>query len=164
MRPVEAEFFEPGEPTRVPTVGRLREGVTERVQPIFQVSEGLRLRDLFMYDAELDTECRHGDGFCLPATVGLGGEAAVGAYYSDQQCQSSMNLALVPKGACDPPLRFASDGADYYEIREPYTQPIFSSADDTCSSYVPPAPYVAYRVGAPIDRSVFARGTMVIDP
>ena len=91
--------------------------------------------------------------------------------YVDATCTSALGRTLaghVPAAffatTFDPALRFVRDGGEYYELREPYTKPIYvTSPDETCASYAPPVPYVAYQVSA-VARSAFAPATLVIDP
>ena len=165
-RPSGYRFFELGERVYVPELGRVRESGTQRIRPIARVSGTLEVPDPLMYDAELDTECLHdGELQCVPRTLGRAVPAAASAHFADPQCEVPVGLAFVPRGACDPPQRFASDGADYYELREPYTKPIYvPSTGDTCSGFAPPAPDVAYLIGARMDRSAFARAQLVIEP
>lgn len=165
-RPSGYRFFELAERVYVPALGRVRDPGTQRIRSITRVSGALQLPDPLMYDAELDTECLHDDEMqCVPRTLGRAVPETANAHYADPQCQTPIGLAFVPRGACDPPQRFASDGADYYELLGPYSKPIYvPSTGDTCSGYAPPEPYVSYRIGARMDRSAFARAQLVIDP
>ncbi len=165
-RPSGTRFFALGERVHVPALGRVREPGAQRIRPIARVNAELQLQDPLMYDAELDTECMHdGELQCVPRTLGRAVPETANAHYADPQCEVPIGLAFVPRGACDPPQRFASDGADYYELREPYTKPIYvPSTGDTCSGFAPPAPYVAYQIGERVERSAFARAQLVIDP
>lgn len=165
--PVEpTEFFERGERAYPPELARLRESGPRRIRAIARVNGALRVMDRLMYDAKLDTECAHDEEMqCMPEAAGSVVPATRRAYFADEQCQTPISLAFVPRRVCDPPLRFATDGAEYYELREPYTNPIFvpASTGGTCI-YAPPVPEVAYQVGEPMPRSAFALANLVIDP
>jgi hypothetical protein len=138
-----------------------RHDVSERVQGITRVHGDLRLRDAWMYDAELQTDCSHDSEFrCAPQT-----SIAVQPYFGDANCQTPIRLALVPRGECDPPARFATDGTDYYSLVAPYPSTIYvPSTGDTCGIFQPPAPLVAYTIGQPLDRSRLAQAELTIDP
>jgi hypothetical protein len=163
-RPGGQRFFEMDERYVVPALARVRDGGTQRIRAIVRINGTLHLRDPLMYDAELDIECRHDSGLrCVPRTMALAVPAR--AFFADPQCEMPLGLAFVPRGACDPPQRFASDGGDYYELGEPYAGPIYvPSTGDTCSGFAPPPPLIAYRIGRRTDPSVFARAELVIDP
>ena len=76
-----------------------------------------------------------------------------------------IDVAFVARGACDPDVRFATEGSRYWPLGEPYTAPIYvPSTGDTCSGFAPPAPFVAYSIGAQLAREDFARAVTVIDP
>jgi hypothetical protein len=162
----DGQFFETAERTHVPMLGRLRDSGSERIREITRVADGLILRDPFLYDIELDIECRHNDNLlCTPPAVGIVAASSSPRFYIDQNCQLPIGLAIVPRGVCDPSQRFTSDGASYYELLEPYPSPIYSmSTDSQCISYALPAQHVAYKIGNPVDETIFAQATRVIDP
>ena len=165
MRPI-GQYFELADRVHPPVLGRLREASAGRIRAIARVGGGLRVPDPLVYDAALDLECLHDEDLrCVPPASALA-PAAPPAYFADPQCEAPLELAFVPSGVCDPPRRLASDGTAYYEVHAPYTQPIYvvSAGGGTCTSYAPPDPLVAYRIGAPVARSAFAQAELVIDP
>lgn len=154
-------FFTMAGAQPMPRLVRLHDASEHRVQSITRVNDELRLRDATMYDAVLATDCAHDSELrCAPRT-----NITVQPFFADAQCQTPIDLALVPSGACDAPSRFATDGVEYYPLAAPYPSTIYvPSTGDTCSMFGPPAPFVAYAIGPALDRSQLPRAELTIDP
>lgn len=154
-------FFTVAGTQPMPQLARLHEVSVHRVQSITRINEELRLRDTAMYDALLATDCAHDSELrCAPRTNIL-----VQPFFADAQCNTPIELALVPSGACDPPSRFATDGVELYPLAAPYPSTIYVPyTGDTCGVFRPLAPFVAYAIGPALDRSQLARAELMIDP
>lgn len=145
-----------------PVFTRLADMTAQRLRTITRECGDVRLRDPWLYDADLGTDCRHDDELrCVPATG-----AMVQPFFADAQCQTPLSLALVPSGDCDPPARFATgEDGRYYPLVARHTAPIYvPSTGDTCGGFVPPVPLVAYTVGPAVDPSRFVTAELQIDP
>jgi hypothetical protein len=114
-----------------------------------------------MWDSELATDCVHdGELRCAPDT-----NITIQPFFADPQCNTPIELALVPSGQCDPPSRFATDGVEYYPLAAPYTNTIYVPyTGDTCGVFRPPAPFVAHSIGPALDRSQLPQAELTIDP
>jgi hypothetical protein len=164
--PAGRRFFTMGAMQPLPALSREREPSASRIHSISRTTNGLRVTDPLLYDEDLDTDCRHDDSLaCVPRTTATLTRKTALTYFADPQCQTAIDLAQVPMGSCDAPVRFATDGDLYYPLGEPYPGPIYvPSTGDTCSGYAPPVPFVGYTVGPPLDPAVFARAQLTIDP
>jgi hypothetical protein len=163
--PAGRRFFTMAAMQPLPALARVRDATTSRIRAISGTDGELRIADPLMYDAELDTECQHDSKLaCAPRTAATLTRASAHTFYADAQCLTAIDLAQVPMGACDPPVRFATDGDNYYPLGQPYLDTIYvPSTGDTCSQYAPAAPFLGYTVGPPIDASTFAHAKLTID-
>ena len=151
-------FFSTGPELALRTLDREREQTDRRLRRIDRVSSDLRVEDVLLYDSELAADCRLDASLrCVPAT-----EATVHPYFADANCQTMIELAIAPAGACDPPSAFATRGDQLVPVLAPYTDPIYElSTGDTCGLHAPPAPFAAFSIGAPVDN--FVRATLEIE-
>jgi hypothetical protein len=159
-----ARFFVmagPREQRTIPGLLRERETTERRLAHIDLVGDGVRLADPLLFDRDLAAECRRNDELrCVPVT-----EAQTESFFADSGCTMPIDLALVPTGDCDPPSQFARKGNVTYRLGQRYTRQIYwLSTGDTCGTYAPPTPFVAWALGEMIDPSRFASAEVTIDP
>lgn len=160
--PAGQRFFAMESAQPQPVFTRLADMTPHRLRTMTRESGDVRLRDPSLYDAELGTECRHDDELrCAPKTTVM-----VQSFFADAQCQAPLSLALVPTGDCDPPVRYATDeDGRYYQLVTPHTAPIYVlSTGDTCGSFVPPVPLVAYIISEELDPTNLLTAELQIDP
>ena len=155
-------YFVVADPFQMPVLERVRESSTRRLQHVERVLGDVRVDDPLLYDSELDADCvRDEELRCVPTTA----SEVLASFFSDAGCTQVIELAFVPSGTCDPPARFAKRGGIYYPALAAYAGQIYElSTGDRCKTYSPPAPLVAYDVGAALDPQAFARAELTIDP
>jgi hypothetical protein len=115
-----------------------------------------------LLDHDLDGECAlewTGDELrCVPLA-----SSSVSTVFADPSCSTTLDLAFVHRGACDPPPRFASVLDTRRRIEAPYTATFFQlDTGDTCGVLPPPSGYGAYSVGPILLPEDFARATIEI--
>jgi hypothetical protein len=161
--PAGARFYlvAPQQLSVLPGLLREREQTTRRLARIDLVADDVRVPDVLLYDRELEGECRRDDQLrCIPVT-----DAVVEPFFADSSCTIPLDLALVPTGDCDPPAKLARRGDQLFRLGQPYTLRIhWLSTGDTCGTYAPPAPFVAWAIGPAIDPATFVQAQLAIDP
>ncbi|HEY5926997.1 MAG TPA: hypothetical protein VIV11_35160 [Kofleriaceae bacterium] len=159
--PAGAHFYLTAGPHQTQGLLRVREASTRRLATIDRVRDDLRVPDPLLFDRELATECRReGDARCSPVT-----DAMIEQFFSDGACATRLDLALVPAGDCDPPVRFARKGDELYPLDQPFTGTIYwLSTGDTCAVYAPPVPFEAWTIGPLLDRATLVPAQLTIDP
>lgn len=155
-------FFAMEDTQPLPELARQIDATEHRIRGITRSDGDVRVPDPLLYDAELDADCSRDDELrCAPKT-----DVRVELFFADAECQTPLLLALVPMGTCDPPVRYAvDDQGRYYPIAAPHTGAIHvPSTGDTCGTFAPKPPFVAYTVGPALDPSRLARAELRIDP
>jgi hypothetical protein len=144
------------ETTDGPTVSRTPTG-TGRIQ-LIQLA-GLPVYDDLVRDTVLGTDCqRRADGRCVPANP-----AHIETWFADYQCSQPIDVALVRTGGCNAPVSYAERDGVFYPIGEHPFKLYELDTGDTCSSYVPPPPFVAHSIGPALSEDAFARATLMIE-
>lgn len=156
-----ARFFGMAGPHATQQLVRERLDSETRLARIKLVHDSTRVTSPLLFDRELATECKlDGELRCVPVT-----SAEVMPFFSDPQCATLLDLALVPAGACDTWVPYAHAGDAVYPLVNQYTSTVYwLSTGDTCAKYVPPIDLVPWRIGPAIDPATFATAKLVIDP
>lgn len=143
-------FYSVGRPVEVPKLERVAMGTT-RLQPITIGP----LVDELMHDTKLGVDCQRDQANrCVPA-----GAAKVESWFTDNQCGTPIDVAMVPTGGCAPATKYARRGDNFFVIGEPYTPPLFQlEPGDRCDFYIPPSTVAPHTLGAPV--SDFAVGAL----
>jgi hypothetical protein len=146
-------FYSVGRPVDVPMFARVATGAL-RLQPITIGP----LVDELMHDTKLAVDCRRdADNRCVPA-----GAVAVESWFTDSQCGTPVEVAMVPTGGCAPPAKYARRGDEFFVLGEPYTPPLFQlEPGDRCDFYIPPSSVAPHALGPAV--SDFAVGTLDIE-
>jgi hypothetical protein len=133
-----------------------------RLQPI-ELGE-LVAPDRLLRDSALDADCERSELpshelRCLPA-----GAASLRTLFSDDGCQTPLQIALVGARECDPPLRFVKDSM-VHPILEPYAAPIYElTTGDRCGVFPVTPGFVPHAVGPALPFETFPAAQVVIDP
>lgn len=143
------QFYSVGRPTEVPMFDRVATG-SSRLQPITIGP----LVDELMHDTKLGVDCRRENNRCVPA-----GALTVESWFTDSQCGTPIEIAMVRTGGCTPPAKYARRGDKFFAIGERYTATLFQlEPGDRCDFYIPPASITPYMLGPAV--SDFAVGTL----
>jgi hypothetical protein len=131
--------FALGEPVTLAMLARER-AAGARIQPVSLTAGDVAAPDQLVFDSALAADCGPGqlDGTlrCLPPAP-----LPVIAYYLDDQCVTTIDIALVDESACTPTPRFAHGPTGLHAIGDRVTMPLYEiSTGDRCVPYQPGAP------------------------